>query len=182
MNWCALEGEGRHAELSRAGPAAGALHGDTEEGEGRRLGARAVPWRRRCGQRHPQRHHADRAVRRRQRHRQHPRRPDDAAGDDEQHPLAEFPGRAAAEETGYNGPPSRSWYGIFAPAGTPRPIVDKLSKDINAIVNKPAFRDRHLTARSLVPAANTPEQFADEIKRERAVAEKVVKDAGFEPQ
>ena len=55
-------------------------------------------------------------------------------------------------------------------------------KDIGEIVNKPEFRDRHLTARSLVPAANTPEQFAEDIKRERVVAEKVVKDAGFEPQ
>ena len=92
----AVEAEGRHAELSRAGRAAGALHGDAEEGEGRRLGARAVPRRRRGGQRHHERLDADRAVRRGQRDRQRPRRPDDAAGDDEQHPLAEFPGRAAA--------------------------------------------------------------------------------------
>ncbi len=93
-----------------------------------------------------------------------------------------FPKVPLLTEVGYNGPPSRSWYGIFAPAGAPRPIVDKLSKEIGSIINDPAFRDRHLTARSLVPAANTPEQFADDMKRERAVAEKVVRDAGFEPQ
>ena len=86
------------------------------------------------------------------------------------------------EETGYKGPPSRSWYGIFAPAGTPRPIVDRLNKEITAIINRPDFRDKHLTARSLVPAANTPEQFTEQMKRERSVAEKVVRDAGFEPQ
>jgi hypothetical protein len=33
-----------------------------------------------------------------------------------------------------------------------------------------------------VPAANTPEAFADDIKRERVTAQQVVKDAGFEPQ
>lgn len=93
-----------------------------------------------------------------------------------------FPNVPLLTEVGYNGPPSRSWYGIFAPAGTPKPIVDRLSKEIGAIINQPAFRDRHITARSLVPAANTPEQFADDIRRERVVAEKVVKDAGFEPQ
>ena len=93
-----------------------------------------------------------------------------------------FPKVPLLTEVGYNGPPSRSWYGIFAPAGTPRPVVDRVSKDIGEIVNKPEFRDRHLTARSLVPAANTPEQFAEDMKRERVVAEKVVKDAGFEPQ
>jgi tripartite-type tricarboxylate transporter receptor subunit TctC len=93
-----------------------------------------------------------------------------------------FPKVPLLTDVGYNGPPSKSWYGIFAPAGTPRPVVDRVSKDIGEIVNKPEFRDRHLTARSLVPAANTPEQFAEEMKRERVVAEKVVKDAGFEAQ
>ena len=78
-----------------------------------------------------------------------------------------FPKVPLLTEVGYNGPPSRSWYGIFAPAGTPRPVVDRVSKDIGEIVNKPEFRDRHLTARSLVPAANTPEQFAEDMKRER---------------
>jgi tripartite-type tricarboxylate transporter receptor subunit TctC len=93
-----------------------------------------------------------------------------------------FPNVPLLSEVGYNGPPSRSWYGIFAPAGTPKPIVDKLSKEIGSIISDPAFAARHLTARSLVPAANTPEQFAEEMKVERATAEQVVKDAGFEPQ
>ena len=93
-----------------------------------------------------------------------------------------FPEVPLLTEVGYNGPPSRSWYGIFAPAGVSKPFVDRVSKDINEIIGKPEFRDRHLTARSLVPAANTPEQFAADIKRERPIAEKVVKDAGFEPQ
>ena len=51
-----------------------------------------------------------------------------------------------------------------------------------SIVSDPAFRERHLTARSLVPAINTPEQFAEEIKEDRAVAQQVVKDAGLTPQ
>jgi tripartite-type tricarboxylate transporter receptor subunit TctC len=93
-----------------------------------------------------------------------------------------FPQVPLLTDVGYNGPPSRSWYGLFAPAGTPRAIVDRVNKDVNEIISKPEFRDRHLTARSLVPANNTPEQFAADIKRERPIAEKVVKDAGFEPQ
>jgi tripartite-type tricarboxylate transporter receptor subunit TctC len=78
--------------------------------------------------------------------------------------------------------PSRSWYGLFTPAGTPKPIVDKLAKEIAAIVNDPTFRERHLTARSLVPAINTPEQFAAEIRKDRVAAGQVVKEAGLEPQ
>lgn len=93
-----------------------------------------------------------------------------------------FPQIPLLEETGYSGPPSRSWYGLFAPAGVPRPIIDRINKDVTEIIAKPEFTARHLTARSLVPAINTPEKFAEDIKRERLVAEKVVKDAGFEPQ
>jgi tripartite-type tricarboxylate transporter receptor subunit TctC len=93
-----------------------------------------------------------------------------------------FPDVPTLEQTGYKGPPSRSWYGLFAPAGTPKPIVDKIARDVATIVNDPAFRERHLTARSLVPAINTPEQFADEIKKDRVMAERVVKDAGLTPQ
>jgi tripartite-type tricarboxylate transporter receptor subunit TctC len=93
-----------------------------------------------------------------------------------------FPEVPTLAETGYTGAPSRSWYGLFTPAGTPKPIVDKLAKEVASIVKDPAFRERHLTARSLVPAINTPEEFAEEIKRDRAQAQEVVKDAGLQPQ
>jgi tripartite-type tricarboxylate transporter receptor subunit TctC len=93
-----------------------------------------------------------------------------------------FPDVPTIAETGYSGAPSRSWYGLFTPAGTPKPIVDKLAKEVASIVSDPGFRERHLTARSLVPAVNTPAQFADEIKKDRAMAQQVVKDAGLEPQ
>jgi tripartite-type tricarboxylate transporter receptor subunit TctC len=93
-----------------------------------------------------------------------------------------FPDVPTLAETGYTGPPSRSWYGLFTPAGTPRPIVDKLAKEVAAIVSDAGFRERHLSARSLVPAVNTPEEFAAEIRQDRALAEAVVKAAGLEPQ
>jgi tripartite-type tricarboxylate transporter receptor subunit TctC len=93
-----------------------------------------------------------------------------------------FPTVPTMEETGYQGAPSRSWYGLFAPAGTPKPIIDRLNKEVTGIVNDPAFKEKNLTARSLVPALNTPEQFAADIKRDRAVAQQVVKDAGLTPQ
>jgi tripartite-type tricarboxylate transporter receptor subunit TctC len=93
-----------------------------------------------------------------------------------------FPDVPTLAETGYTGAPSRSWYGLFTPAGTPKPIVDRLAKEVASIVNDAAFRERHLTARSLVPAINTPEQFADEIRKDRVLAQQVVKAAGLEPQ
>ncbi len=93
-----------------------------------------------------------------------------------------FPNVPMLEQTGYTGAPSRSWYGLFTPAGTPKAIVDKIAKDVAGIVDDPTFRERHLTARSLTPAINSPEQFADEIRKDRATAQQVVRDAGLTPQ
>jgi len=76
-------------------------------------------------------------------------------------------------------PPSRGWYGLFAPAGTPRPIVDRLAKEVAAIVAEPNFAQKQLKDRSLVGATNTPDAFAAEIVEDRKVAEQVVKAAGI---
>jgi tripartite-type tricarboxylate transporter receptor subunit TctC len=93
-----------------------------------------------------------------------------------------FPDVPTMAETGYRGAPSRSWYGLLAPAGTPKPIIDRLAREVAGIVNDPAFREKHLTARSLVPAINAPDEFARQIKEDRAVAERVAKEAGLTPQ
>jgi tripartite-type tricarboxylate transporter receptor subunit TctC len=92
-----------------------------------------------------------------------------------------FPQVPTLKETGYNGPPSRGWYGLFAPAGTPRPIVDRLATEVAAIVAEPDFAQRQLKDRSLVGATNAPEAFAQEIVEDRKVAEGVVKAAGMGP-
>jgi tripartite-type tricarboxylate transporter receptor subunit TctC len=90
-----------------------------------------------------------------------------------------FPQVPTLKETGYDGPPSRGWYGLFAPAGTPRPIVDRLAKEVAAIVADPDFAQKQLRDRSLVGATNTPDAFAAEIAEDRKQAEQVVKAAGM---
>jgi tripartite-type tricarboxylate transporter receptor subunit TctC len=94
----------------------------------------------------------------------------------------QFPDVPTLEQTGYRGAASGSWYGLFVPAGTPRPIIDKLAATVGQIVSEPAFQNRVLINRGLIAAINTPEQFAAAIKQERAVAEQVVKEAGLQPQ
>jgi tripartite-type tricarboxylate transporter receptor subunit TctC len=93
-----------------------------------------------------------------------------------------FPKVPTLKEIGYNGPPSRGWYGLFAPAGTPRPIVDRIAKEVAAIVADPDFAQRQLKDRSLVGATDTPDEFAKQIAEDRAVAEQVVKQAGMGPE
>jgi tripartite-type tricarboxylate transporter receptor subunit TctC len=93
-----------------------------------------------------------------------------------------FPQVPTLKETGYDGPPSRGWYGLFAPAGTPRPIVDRLAKEVAAIIAEPDFAQTQLKDRSLVGATSTPDAFAAEIVADRKVAEQVVKAAGMEAE
>ncbi len=83
------------------------------------------------------------------------------------------------EDLGYKGPPSRTWYGLFAPAGTPKPIIDKLHDAVAKVVTDKAFTDKYIISRGQVPAIDTPDEFAAEIKTERATAEAVVKESGM---
>lgn len=82
-------------------------------------------------------------------------------------------------DTGYKGAPSSTWYGLFAPAGTPKAIIDKLNAEITKVVSDKAFQEKYILSRSLVPATNTPEAFAAEIKAEGVVAKQVMKDSGL---
>jgi len=85
-------------------------------------------------------------------------------------------------DIGYTGPASATWYGLFAPPGTPPAIVAKLNAEIRAVVSDKAFQEKFIIARGLVPAINSSEEFAAEIKADRALAEQVVKESGLMPQ
>src|SRR6185437_6274513 len=85
-------------------------------------------------------------------------------------------------DLGYKGAASETWYGLFAPAGTPKAIIDKLNAEIVKVVSDPAFRDKNIISRGLVPATGTPEDFAKTIKEGRVGAEQVVKESGLPPQ
>src|SRR5271170_379000 len=93
-----------------------------------------------------------------------------------------FPATPTMEETGYHGPPSRGWYGLFAPMGTPRPIIDRIAKEVATIVADPDFAQKQLKDRSLVGTTDTPDDFAKLIADDRKVAGQVVKDAGMGPE
>ena len=85
-------------------------------------------------------------------------------------------------DLGYKGAPSRTWYGLFAPAGTPPAIIDKLNAEVTRVVSDKAFQEKFIISRSMVPALNTPAQFATDIKADREVAKQVVKESGVEAQ
>ena len=70
-----------------------------------------------------------------------------------------------AELKGMDGYRFTNWMGLFAPAGTPAEAVDRLAKEIAAIVREPAVRDK-LLSQGVVGEGNTPEEFVAFLKGE----------------
>ena len=101
-------------------------------------------------------------------------------GNDVRSPL--FPDIPTFAKSGYRGPSSRSWYGLFTPPGVSQAIVDKLAKEIALIAIDEGFRQRNLIGRGLVPVFNSPEEFARVVREDRAIAGQVVKDSNIEQQ
>jgi tripartite-type tricarboxylate transporter receptor subunit TctC len=78
-------------------------------------------------------------------------------------------------EAGVPGYNATSWNGIFAPAKTPRAIVDKVYADVAKILNTPEVRER-LVAAGSDPVASTPDQFSAHVKTELARWGKVIRE------
>jgi tripartite-type tricarboxylate transporter receptor subunit TctC len=70
-----------------------------------------------------------------------------------------------------------AWYGFMGPAGTPREIVKKVHDDSVSVIRRPDFLER-LDRDGIEPVANSPEEFAAQIKTDLARWAKVVKAAG----
>ena len=82
------------------------------------------------------------------------------------------------EESGFPDFAIEGWYGIFAPARTPRPIVDKLSADINKALKQPDSLERW-KALGFDPIGTTPEAFAERQKADLAYWKKMIEDTGI---
>ena len=70
------------------------------------------------------------------------------------------------------------WFGVLAPAATPRDVVNRLNSELVKTVASPDVRERFNGA-GIEPASSTPEQFAAYIRSETARYAKVIKDAGI---
>jgi len=88
--------------------------------------------------------------------------------------LPELP---TISEAGLAGFDANNWYGLVAPARTPRAIIDQLNAEVTKILNMPDVRTT-LFNQGLDPAPGTPEQFGAYIKSERAKWAKVIKESG----
>ncbi|MFZ5783477.1 MAG: Bug family tripartite tricarboxylate transporter substrate binding protein [Pseudomonadota bacterium] len=80
--------------------------------------------------------------------------------------LASLPDVPTMAEQGFDGFDVAGWYGVLVPKGTPRSIVDKLNRELLAIVTSPAYRERMLAMGAVAADPMTPEQFRDAWRRE----------------
>lgn len=84
-------------------------------------------------------------------------------------------------ESGVSGYEATSWYGIIAPAGTPKSVVTRLHGAIVQAIAEPDIRQR-LLAQGIDPVGSTPEEFAAYVKAEIGKWAKVLQTAGVKPE
>lgn len=73
------------------------------------------------------------------------------------------------------------WYGVLAPAGTPKAVVDRLGQEINKVMRESSAREK-LGQQGLDPVGTTPERFAEIINSDLAKYRKVGKEANIVPE
>jgi tripartite-type tricarboxylate transporter receptor subunit TctC len=84
-------------------------------------------------------------------------------------------------EAGVPGYEAVQWFGILAPAGTPRPVVDRVHRESVRVLQSPDIRER-LQADGADPVASSPEEFAGFLRSETVKWAKVVKAVGIQPE
>jgi len=89
-----------------------------------------------------------------------------------------FPEVPTAKEQGLPELEVETWYGLFAPAGTPMEVVNRLNRDINSLLTDPQIKDL-LSKQGMAAAGGTPERFGALVKQELARWTRVVDAAGI---
>jgi tripartite-type tricarboxylate transporter receptor subunit TctC len=92
--------------------------------------------------------------------------------------VAAAPDLPTVAESGFPGYEVTNWHGLVAPKGVPRPIIERLNKEINALIQAEDMK-KHMETEGLEPAGGTPERFGEILKTEATRWAKVVKQAGI---
>jgi tripartite-type tricarboxylate transporter receptor subunit TctC len=82
------------------------------------------------------------------------------------------------EEAGLPGFVTGSWAGLMAPANTPKPIIERMAREISEIVQEPDVKQKFVDA-GFLPVGGTPAQFAELMKKDSARYAEIIKQAGI---
>ncbi len=96
--------------------------------------------------------------------------------------LKDFPNIPTLEEAGYKDIDPLSWFGLFAPAGTPAATLHKIQADVAEVMKTPAFAEPNVFKKGYTLVASTPEEFSAFIKRDLETKGKLIKTSGTQPE
>ena len=95
--------------------------------------------------------------------------------------LTSLPDVPTTAEAGYPGVNATSWFAVFVPAATPKPVVDKLTADIRTVVQSAAFKQKAQEQGATADYQN-PQQLGDKVKADLANWATVVKSSKIEAE
>ena len=95
--------------------------------------------------------------------------------------LAVLPDLPTIAEAGVAGYESSTWTAMAAPARTPQPVIERLNREVNAVLQLPDIQERSAAMGSVI-TGGTPEWFQDYLKSELTKYGKLVKQAGIKPE
>jgi tripartite-type tricarboxylate transporter receptor subunit TctC len=90
----------------------------------------------------------------------------------------ELPDVPTLKEAGFPDIDPQSWFGLFATAGTPKPVIEKIQKDVAQVFTQPEFQKR-LQTLAFEPVASTPDAFAKFIAEDLAYKKKLIETTGI---
>jgi tripartite-type tricarboxylate transporter receptor subunit TctC len=95
--------------------------------------------------------------------------------------FAVLPDLPTVAESGVPGYSAVGWFGLFAPMGTPKELVAKISADANKVLRDPQVQQK-MVAAGAEASPDTPEEFGRFVKSEMAKWSKLMKDRGIVPE
>jgi tripartite-type tricarboxylate transporter receptor subunit TctC len=88
----------------------------------------------------------------------------------------QFPELPTIAESGLPGYQAASWFGLFAPSGTPSAIVQKVNADVQRVLTDASFQEKFLTPSYFEPILGSADEFAAYVKSEQAKWGRIIKD------
>ena len=95
--------------------------------------------------------------------------------------TAAMPEVPTVSESGVPGFAILTWFGLSVPAGVPRPIIERLNREIGDLLRSPSARDK-FAASNIELLPSTPEEMEERVRSEIPLFRKLMRDAGIEPE
>ncbi len=96
--------------------------------------------------------------------------------------LPTLPNVPTFQEAGLPPFKARTWLGLFAPKGTPKEIVTRLSRNFAAVIKDSSFHERHLLPYGFWPVGSTPDELTRQMLETRDEAAELIQISGVQPQ